>query len=204
MISRLNTCVGKKNYSWFLATAGSVACMTSLLLAICVALVVDCFAREDDLRSRRKPLPSPLSATHLSYHPCAVSHQSTVQLQFDAVKGLLLGSSALLGGLVAMVYQLVGFHCMLLFYGITTYDFIINEQKKERERAANKIKAKQTSPGGAPPATALGNNITTYEQFKAASERVQGPEKSPSADSDPEAAEFKVVTANHRKVSAEL
>jgi len=39
---------------------------------------------------------------------------------------------------VAMVYQLVGFHINLLSRGMTTYDFIVSEQKRQRDQLAAK------------------------------------------------------------------
>ena len=96
-------------------------------------------------------------------------------VSFTAIEGILLGTSAILLGVVAMIYQLAGFHCMLLYYGMTTYDFIVEQQRKERDKAAKKIMARQTSPGGAPQSTALGREIKTYEQFKEASKKLSSP-----------------------------
>jgi DHHC palmitoyltransferase len=101
---RLNTCIGEKNYTAFLVTSFSAGALTSFLLAVLVALVVDCFTREDELRER-------------------LSRQSVILLPYDGVKGILLGTATVLLGIVVMVYQLIGFHCMLVYKGITTYDF---------------------------------------------------------------------------------
>jgi hypothetical protein len=126
-----------------------------------------------------------------------VENQRTVLLPVDGVKGVLLGTAAILGGVVAMIYQLIGFHCMLMVYGMTTYDFIVNEQRKERdkasklkEEAALKIKARQTSPGGAPPRTSLGKNINSYDEFKQATKKV------PAADPGSKSEEHEVLEYN--------
>ena len=73
--------------------------------------------------------------TH-SFGDIVVNSQSTILLPIDGVKGILLGVVTILLVLVGLIYQLLGFHCMLLAYSMTTYDFIVNEQKKERERNA--------------------------------------------------------------------
>ena len=53
----------------------------------------------------------------------------------DAVAGLLVASAAVLLPLVLMVYQLALFHLTLLRRGQTTYEFIVSEQKRARDRA---------------------------------------------------------------------
>lgn len=146
--ARLNTCVGQKNYAWFLATSLAVGVLTSFLLAVSGALLVDCFAYEGELRRR-------------------LHAQRTVLIPYDAVKSVLVVASALLLCTVGMVFQLIGFHAMLVCRGLTTYDFIINEQRREREKAAAR-----KQPSGNAPKTALGRDIVTYEQFRATSKRL--------------------------------
>ena len=51
-----------------------------------------------------------------------------------ALQVLLVISVAFYLPLVTMVYQLAGFHVMLLYRGETTYDFIVGEQKRQREK----------------------------------------------------------------------
>ena len=67
----------------------------------------------------------------------------------DAVAGLLVASAAVLLPLVLMVYQLALFHLTLLRRGQTTYEFIVSEQKRARDRAeARKQSARAGERGG--------------------------------------------------------
>jgi hypothetical protein len=51
-----------------------------------------------------------------------------------ALQTLLVISTCIMLCIVLLVVQLCGFHIVLLWKGITTYDFIVNEQKRQRER----------------------------------------------------------------------
>ena len=62
---------------------------------------------------------------------------------FNAVRGILVGTAAVYLGLVAMIYQLGGFHSVLLWLGQTTYEFIVSEQKRQRELEAIRVQAKK-------------------------------------------------------------
>jgi hypothetical protein len=62
---------------------------------------------------------------------------------FNAVRGILVGTAAVYLGLVAMIYQLGGFHSVLLWRGQTTYEFIVSEQKRQRELEAIRVQAKK-------------------------------------------------------------
>jgi hypothetical protein len=53
---------------------------------------------------------------------------------------ILVVSVAVLLMLGLMLIQLGGFHLMLLSKGLTTYDFIILEQKKARDQEAERLK----------------------------------------------------------------
>ena len=128
-----------------------------------MALVVEVFTSSDGFQARRKPFLQALSPS------LSLVDGSHFVLPLNGVKGVLLASAAILGGIVAMVYQLVGFHVMLIIYGMTTYDFIIAEQKREREKANKKKEAAAAKlKGTSHPATALGRDINSYDEFKAA------------------------------------
>jgi hypothetical protein len=56
----------------------------------------------------------------------------------DGFKAIILVSVIIYLPLVGLVYQLAGFHVMLMIRGITTYEFIVFIQKKQREITAKK------------------------------------------------------------------
>ena len=123
----LNTCIGRKNYRYFLVAIFSLLLLVTESSAISIALTIESFAYSSLIMDR-------------------VDDNFSSHLGSDAslavLRGLLLTSSAVLLGLVAMLVQLTGFHVNLLWNGITTYDFIVQEQKKTRDKEAAALKAK--------------------------------------------------------------
>eukprot|EP01034_Spumella_vulgaris_P028003 gene28003-34794_t len=68
-----------------------------------------------------------------------------------AIGGILAGSTFLMLVLVALIAQLAGFHSVLVYKGLTTYDFIVQEQKRQRELEALRVsskRAKERAAGG--------------------------------------------------------
>lgn len=112
----LNTCVGAKNYKYFLVSIFSVCVFTSITLGLSIGYTIEVFAFQDDIIKR-------LDDT-------GEEHAITVNF----LKGLSIISAVIMLPLVALVYQLVGFHFMLIYQGITTYEFIVLEQKRQRDR----------------------------------------------------------------------
>ena len=125
----LNTCVGKKNYAYFLAIVTLVGLLTSESLAISIALVVDSFAYPGAFMHR---------LTHLNHLKSRIG----IALSLASLRGLLLASVVVLLGLVVMIYQLAAFHLVLVSRGITTYDYIVLENKRLRDRENDKLQAK--------------------------------------------------------------
>lgn len=120
----LNTCIGQSNYRYFLLIVFSTAALTTQSLALSIALTIDSFIASDSFLDR-------------------INLQRDIgsNLPIEAIQALLLFSVLCLAPLVLMVYQLLGFHIMLLTKGITTYDYIILEQRKNREREAERLQA---------------------------------------------------------------
>lgn len=123
----LNTCVGRKNYKYFLSIIVSVGFLLSEVLAIAIAVMVESFAYPTMFKHRLDNS----------------SYNLNVNSSLDATRGILIGCIVVLLGLLAMVMQLAGFHAVLLYKGITTYEFIVQEQKRLRELEALKVKAKK-------------------------------------------------------------
>ena len=112
----LNTCVGAKNYTFFLVAVFSIGLLTSISLGLSIAFLIESFAFEHQILCRLS------------------DSDSASVLNGSSLKGISVVSVVILLPLVGLVYQLLGFHCMLLWNGITTYEFIIFEQKRQREK----------------------------------------------------------------------
>lgn len=114
----LNTCIGKKNYGYFLGIILFVFLLTTESLCLSFALMIDSFILSNHFHDRISDQTGPIG-THFSK---------------ESVQSLLLVSVVILGLLVAMIVQLGGFHIMLLYKNMTTYDYINSEQEKLRNR----------------------------------------------------------------------
>eukprot|EP01031_Cornospumella_fuschlensis_P028143 gene28143-33984_t len=120
----LNTCVGGKNYKFFLAVVSCALLLTGTNLALSAALMVYSFAYANHFHDRVDGLLYTFLGTRLS----AV-----------AVQAILVVSVAVFLALVGMIVQLFGFHMMLIYRKMSTYEFIVSEQKRLRDRAAQKL-----------------------------------------------------------------
>ena len=112
----LNTCIGSKNYPWFFTTVLASALFTITSTILSIALVIESFNTPDRISS-------------LSYYTPITLH---------GVQALLLLSVLVFLGWTAMVCQLGGFHIYLVYRGISTYDFIVEQQQKSTERNKQK------------------------------------------------------------------
>mmetsp|Transcript_16681 Transcript_16681/g.15044 ORF Transcript_16681/g.15044 Transcript_16681/m.15044 type:complete len:367 (-) Transcript_16681:50-1150(-) len=123
----LNTCIGSKNYKHFLAVVVSVACLVTISSVLSIAYIIESFGGYDRMKDR----------VHHTYGPSGQSSSksgSAFHLNLLGVKVISVISVAILFPLLTLVYQLCFFHMMLLSRGLTTYDFIVYENKKLRER----------------------------------------------------------------------
>mmetsp|Transcript_15535 Transcript_15535/g.48604 ORF Transcript_15535/g.48604 Transcript_15535/m.48604 type:complete len:317 (-) Transcript_15535:353-1303(-) len=110
----LNTCVGQKNYPYFVCVIVSTWCFSSLQLALTLYALVDLA-----LQSRRTAIDA-----------AATRHPILARKRDVTVAAALW--TALLVPLVALVGQLVLFHVMLISQGLTTYEYILNEQRRDQ------------------------------------------------------------------------
>jgi len=107
----LNTCVGRKNYPYFLTLLVSVLSLTSVILAAYVHAGVRVI--NSDLQRER------LSDV-FGMHPWTYG-------------GILIFFGSLIVPPMGLVFQLLTFHIGLIRRGMTTYEFIISQRKKEKE-----------------------------------------------------------------------
>eukprot|EP00597_Dinobryon_sp_UTEXLB2267_P012992 CAMPEP_0170118706 /NCGR_PEP_ID=MMETSP0020_2-20130122/13903_1 /TAXON_ID=98059 /ORGANISM="Dinobryon sp., Strain UTEXLB2267" /LENGTH=436 /DNA_ID=CAMNT_0010347823 /DNA_START=338 /DNA_END=1648 /DNA_ORIENTATION=- len=132
----LNTCIGSGNYFYFLGVVFSVALLTTEAFTLSLTLMVYSFA----------------SSGRVTYSQDYNAYSSVPSLPLPALEALCVVSVAVYLPMLAMVYQLTGFHLMLLWRGETTYDFIVGEQKrirdKQRERERLKDRALRRSGSG--------------------------------------------------------
>lgn len=103
--------------------------MTTESLAISCALLAEAYVSPERLRGYYED----------DHNPRAI-HED---FGLEAIRGILIASVAVLLPLVLMVYQLAGFHIMLIVRNMTTYDFIVYQQKRQRERDAEKANKKR-------------------------------------------------------------
>lgn len=167
----LNTCIGRKNYRFFLTLVVAVGGLTTLSLTLSAIYFVELFLHPESFMLRVE--------------------RASLWLSRDLVLGVLVVSLLVLLGLVAMVAQLLGFHAMLAYRGMTTYDFIVFEQRRQRERAAEQLKRREESlkPSSRPvKGGAQTQTQQQQQQQRESSPRIELQEKDPRArDEDEEA-----------------
>lgn len=109
----INTCVGERNYRWFIATLASIVALNLVQIGasvdVCVELA-DESKRERILASYTTPMPLGLYAS-------------------------LLGVSLLVSAVSAfLVSQLLFFHFGLMARRVTTYEWILEQRERDQER----------------------------------------------------------------------
>lgn len=122
----LNTCIGEANYRYFLAAVFGITVTTTVSLALSMAYVIESWAYSDRIECR--------------------GEESYMAITLLGTRVVAIISTVFLLPLVAMVYQLAGFHIMLVSKDLTTYEYIIQENKKQkarREKAAAEMKDKR-------------------------------------------------------------
>lgn len=104
----------------------SILLLTAESFALSVALLVEAYSSPQGFYDR----------VNHSHH---LHHALGSPISLGAIQGLLLASVVVLLGIVAMITQLGVFHVSLMSKGLTTYDFIVLEQKKQREKETRKL-----------------------------------------------------------------
>ena len=119
--ARAIRCVGAKNYGYFLAVIASTCVFTTMQLALSVYVVVELAVPD-----RRRSAVAARARRH------AVGRERGV----DAVLALVCAYAALLVPLVVLIGQLALFHAMLVRRGLTTYEYILGEQRIDERPSA--------------------------------------------------------------------
>jgi hypothetical protein len=123
----LNTCIGEKNYSFFLAIVFFVFMLVVESFSLSLALSIESFAFPSSFHARV------IGDNHFQSYLGS-------EISLIALQTLLIASFFLLFLLLLMIMQLGGFHMMLTWRGLTTYDFIVSEQKRAREAESERMK----------------------------------------------------------------
>ena len=113
----LNTCVGSKNYMHFLSTIMAVGVMTTILLLLSLAYLVEAFAHREMFEQR---------FVISKFTRNSFARTSSLQLPPDGVRAVVIISVIFLSPLVALIYQLAVFHFVLrkLYYLIAFLSFL--------------------------------------------------------------------------------
>lgn len=120
----LNTCIGIKNYKYFISLVISVFVMTTTSLVLSLMYLIEVLnpISEDGIIDRSK--------------------SGIVNLPKEGLIVILILSLIVLIPLVGLVIQLLGFHVVINRRGMTTYEFVVEQQRliHEERRAAQQAR----------------------------------------------------------------
>ncbi|CAM9439602.1 unnamed protein product [Ascophyllum nodosum] len=134
----LNNCIGRSNYRYFIALLISTFLMISMQIGLSVWFIWVFHTTKDS------------GARGLSHGPVKIA--GDIHIVFVYIFAVLVLP------FLGLLAQLLGFHVMLLSQDLTTYDYIVQEQRKDRERKERRRKLEKES-GGKP--TCLSCSSTT-------------------------------------------
>jgi hypothetical protein len=100
--------VGAKNYRYFISAVVAITVEVSLLFILSLAYLIEVFVVPEALTSR-------IDVINQTYNDMPINNDA-VKLPLDAIKAIVVVSTAIYFPLIAMIYQLAGFHFMLCKY----------------------------------------------------------------------------------------
>lgn len=118
----LNTCIGARNYKWFLCSIGSLASLTACILFYCCCLIARCVADGEDGDDR------------------AFLHRQAFWASIFLV--------ALNVPLLLLDVQLILLHVFLWWRGLTTYEYILLKIQWEQQKTRNQPSSRCPCQGG--------------------------------------------------------
>lgn len=113
----LNTCVGQRNYRYFLSVVGTIAALTTTSLTLSIAYLIEAYAFVDNFQARINK-----ASIDMNY-----------VLDLEGTRAVIISSIIILLPLVVMVYQLGCFHVTLVYRGQTTYEYIVQETRRQKQ-----------------------------------------------------------------------
>uniref|UniRef100_A0A6U4ETW1 Palmitoyltransferase n=2 Tax=Phaeomonas parva TaxID=124430 RepID=A0A6U4ETW1_9STRA len=111
----LNTCIGTRNYRFFFTTVTAVVGFVAVHFGVAVYLIALYATDRDDLEERVEG---------------GFGGGSHIDIYF----AFLVAYTAVLLCVALLMLQLWTFHIYLIYLGLSTYEYIIHEQRRERER----------------------------------------------------------------------
>ncbi|KAM8826114.1 palmitoyltransferase ZDHHC11 isoform 2-T2 [Synchiropus picturatus] len=128
----LNTCVGGRNYRYFLWALSSAICGALLLLVSILFVFVQHYLDPGTLRTHPKFQAVSVNQTWLVFLPSAPLKTSSAALLTLAFVSVMLSLACLL-----MLAHLLCFHLMLLHKGMSTFEYIKLHSVKEGQKKRN-------------------------------------------------------------------
>ncbi|XP_053467023.1 palmitoyltransferase ZDHHC11 isoform X4 [Ictalurus furcatus] len=140
----LNNCVGRRNYWLFFMTVLSAVCGVFLLILVISFVFVEHFVNPAILRTAAAFQAVNGSTTWLVFLPVAPIQTSSASLLLLAVITVIIALASLL-----LLCHLLIFHIFLLYKGMSTYEYIMNQRQLQSSRQQEEGATQPSSSNGA-------------------------------------------------------
>ncbi|XP_052285289.1 palmitoyltransferase ZDHHC1-like [Dreissena polymorpha] len=130
----LNTCIGAKNYRWYIATLATALVALVLVTGITVMEFITYFTDKND-RNILQPYRDLNATLHYKDADFQILCQRVPHEAWLAMLAVLFTLGVVAVGLIT---HLLGFHIYLIYHKLTTYAFITAERPKKSQTKLNK------------------------------------------------------------------